>query len=69
MGENRDDAGYFEGRRRIDGHNPGVRVRRAQQLEMQQSRELFRGDVERIAGGAGDDGASRRRGNVVAELA
>ncbi|BAS16080.1 hypothetical protein AHiyo8_43830 [Arthrobacter sp. Hiyo8] len=64
MRENRDDAGYLKGRRRIDGDNPGMRMWRAQQLQVQQAWELFRRDVEGVAGGAGDDGAPRRAGTL-----
>ena len=43
--------------------DPGVRVRRAQQLEMQQP---GRRDIHRVARGAADDGARRRRRHAAA---
>ena len=42
-----------QGRRGVDRHDPGMRVRRTQQLQVQQAR--WQGHVQRVAGCAGDD--------------
>ncbi len=52
VGQHQVDAGHPQGGRGVDGEDPGVRVRGAQQLHVQQPLDL---DVEGVAGGAGDD--------------
>lgn len=59
VGEDGVHAGDLEGVPDVDVDDPGVRVRRAQQLHVQQPGHL---DVEGVAGGAGDD--ERPRGGA-----
>ena len=63
VGEHRDDAGRGEGGARIDAHDAGGRVRRAQDLHVQQAVDRH---VHRIAGAAGDDGGAGGRRQVAA---
>ena len=69
VGEDRHDAGNSQRGSLVDGHDPGVRVRRTQELHVQQARELFRRDIQGVAGGACHHGLAGGGGDVVPELA
>ena len=69
MRQNGHDARGGQGRGLVDGQHPGVGVRRADQLQMEQPGQLLRRDVQRVAGLAGHDGTAGGGCHVVAQLA
>ena len=68
VGEDRFDSGNGQRRRRVDGADPGVGVRGAQQLHVQQPGQFFGRDVQGVAGLSRDDSEAGGCGNVVAQL-
>ncbi|MGY4503057.1 hypothetical protein ACVWYH_007014 [Bradyrhizobium sp. GM24.11] len=64
MRQDRVHAGYGHRRRSVDRDDPGMRMRRAQQLDVQQAVDLR---VERVARRAADDVRARGRRQAAAE--
>ena len=68
VGEDRRDAGNRQRGCCVDGADPGVGMRGAQQLHVQQPGQFFGRDVQGVAGLPRDDGEAGGGGSVVAQL-